>query len=255
MLRHWQYPSLFAGVSLVFPLRVEVPLDSLRKELAALENNLSFGPQMGPYHNGKWNRVGLVAPGGDPARTYPLEGETNQPTPILEALPCVQRLFAMFEGPVRAASISRMDPGAKVNWHRDVRQSADVEYARLHLPIITDEGAQMELAHHRVHLAAGQLWYGDFTFPHRVENAGAAARIHIMFDVPARPSLQRFFPDYYPRQLFRRNAARRAATWMFDRWQRNSPEGKEMERLRAARREALAGGEELDMAAARTAGG
>ena len=252
MLRHWQWPSLLAGLSLVFPLRVKVDHERIRTELEALEHDLAFGRQMGPYHNGKWNRVGLVAPSGDPSRTYPRPGETNEPTPILKALPTLQRIFALFEGPVRAASISRMEPGAKVTWHRDVRQSADVEYARLHLPIITNKGAKMALAHQTTHLHAGELWYGDFTFPHRVDNDSGEARIHIMFDVPARESLLAFFPERFRRETLRRKAARRLATGMFDRWQRSTPEGKEMERQRAARAAAMERGE-VDPLAARPA--
>ncbi len=244
MTRIWQWPSLVANLSLVFPLRVEIDHAAMRDELARLDEQLAFGPQSGPYHNGKWNRIGLVAPGGDPARTYPRPGERNQKTWLLEALPSVERIFDLFEGPVRAASISRMEPGAEVKWHRDVRQSADFEYVRLHLPIVTSPASTMVLAHHTKHLDAGKLWYGDFTFPHRVDNRSNAARLHIMFDVPSRPGLLDVFPDRFRRETLRRKAARRVATRMFDRWQASTPEGKRMEAQRAARAAALAHGRE-----------
>ena len=254
MLRHWQLPSFAAGLSLVFPLRVEFDLEAIRAELARLEDDLVFGPQMGPYHNGKWNRVGLVAPAGDPTRTYPRQGEKNEKTPVLKALPSLERIFDMFEGPVRAASISRMEPGAKVKWHRDVRQSADLEYARLHLPIVTDQHATMVLAHHAVNLAAGHLWYGDFTFPHCVHNRSGQARIHVMFDVPARESLLTFFPSRFGREKLRRKIARRVATRLFDDWQRGTAEGKRLEELRSARAAALERGEDFDPSSASTSG-
>jgi len=249
LLQHWQLPSFVADLSLVFPLAVQVDHEAMRAELAQLDDGLAFGPQMGPYHNGKWNRVGLVAPGGDPTRTYPHEGERNEKTPVLKALPSVERVFDMFEGPVRAASISRMEPGAKVNWHRDVRQSADLEYARLHLPIVTNRDSTMVLAHQKTHLTAGRLWYADFAFPHCVDNSSGEARIHIMFDVPARPDLLSFFPDRFRREKLRRRAARKLATGLFDRWQRSTPEGKRMEALRAARAAAMERGEDFDPSA------
>jgi len=245
MVRLWQLPTLVAGVSLVFPLKVKVDYKTIRAELDGLDDDLVFGPQLGPYHNGKWNRIGLVAPSGDPHRTYPRPDEQNQRTDVLKALPSIEKIFDLFEGPVRAASISRMEPGAVVKWHRDVRQSADLEYVRLHLPIVTSRESTMILAHQTTHLTAGHLWYGDFTFPHRVDNKSNEARIHVMFDVPARASLLAFFPDRFRRETLRRKAARRLATGMFDRWQRSTAEGKQMEAQRAARAAAIARGEEL----------
>jgi hypothetical protein len=253
MVRLWQLPSLAAGLSLVFPLRVEVELEAILAEFARLQGSLQFGPQSGPYHNGKWNRVGLVAPGGDHTRTYPHPGERNEPTELLKALPSVQRIFDLFEGPVRAASISRMEPGAKVKWHRDVRQSADLEYVRLHLPIITTPQSTMVLAHHTTHLTAGQLWYGDFNFPHRVDNDSKEARIHIMFDVPSKASLMGFFPDRFGRERTRRKVARRLATGVFDGWQKSTAGGQQMEAQRAARAAALERGEDPVPAAGRAA--
>jgi len=255
MLRLWQLPSLAAGLSLVFPLRVKIDHEVMRAELARLDDDLAFGPQRGPYHNGKWNRIGLVAPSGDPHRTYPQPDEQNQRTEVLKALPSVERVFDLFEGPVRAASISRMEPGAVVKWHRDVRQSADLEYVRLHLPIVTSRGSTMVLAHHTTHLTAGHLWYGDFTFPHRVNNKSNEARIHIMFDVPARASLHAFLPDRFRRETLRRKAARRLATGVFDRWQKSTAEGQRMEAQRAARAAAIARGEELSPTPPAVSGG
>jgi hypothetical protein len=61
-------------------------------EVDAVVKDAQFTPQSGPYHDGRWTRLGLVSPSGDPSRTYAREGEEKEKTPILKTMPQVERL-------------------------------------------------------------------------------------------------------------------------------------------------------------------
>lgn len=234
-MRPWQIPSLALGLALSFPIRRDFDAAAVAAEVDAVLGSGAFTPQSGPYHDGGWTRLGLVSPSGDPARTYAREGEAKAKTPILKAMPTVERLLDSFGGPIRSATLSLMAPGGVVRWHTDARQSLDLAYVRLHVPVHTDPAAVTTIGHRTLHMAPGRVWYGDFTFPHRVVNGSAKPRLHIMFDVPSTPDLARDFPEAYLRQARRRGLARRVATRAFNLGQRVSAEGREARAARARR--------------------
>lgn len=235
MVRPWQIPSLALGLALSFPLRRAFDADAVAAEVDAVLNDGAFTPQSGPYHDGGWTRLGLVSPSGDPARTYARDGEPKEKTPILKAMPTVERLLDSFGGPIRSATLSLMAPGGEVRWHTDARQSLDLAYVRLHVPVFTDPAAVTTIGHQTLHMAPGHVWYGDFTFPHKVVNGSAKPRLHIMFDVPSTPELAQAFPEAYLRQGRRRRLARRMAMRAFNLQQRLSAQGREARALRARR--------------------
>lgn len=240
----WQVPSAVLGLRLAFPLARSLDADRVAREAEAVLSDAAFSPQRGPYHDGSWTRLGLVSPSGDPHRTYGHPDEPKAKTPVLKAMPEVERTLDGFGGPIRSATLSRMAPGAQVRWHRDHRQSIDLAYVRLHIPVFTDAGAVTTIGHETVHMAPGTVWYGDFTFPHRVLNDSPNPRLHIMFDVPSRPELLALFPQAYVQQTRRRRLARKLVTRSFDVSERFSESGRKARAARAEREATRARGED-----------
>ena len=239
----WCWPSALAGLHLVERLAPEFDAEALRRELADVEQRHGPTAQTGPHHNGKWNRIGLVGPGGDPDRSYAAAGEQPQATPVLALMPTLRRWLDSMEGEVQRAIISRMEPGAYVRWHRDPEESADRSVMRLHLPVVTNDQCIMDIGHHRVRLGAGRLWYSDFTFPHRVFNNSRQPRVHIMIDVTASERTRQLLPPRYWQERGRRRLARKLAAEMFDASERLHQEGRYAAEFRRKRNAALARGE------------
>ena len=234
----WQVPSALARLELIGPIGAEVDADAARREAEDAIERWGTRGQQGPYHDGSWSRIGLLGPSGDPHRTFAEAGETREPTPVLEAMPTLRRFFETFEGSMRAAVLSRMAPGGTIAWHHDTQQSLDRDYVRLHLPLTSSPGAVTTIGHQSRHLQVGELWYGDFSFPHTVENDGPA-RLHVMFDVPVCESLRRRFPAALLRGRRRRRLARAASLRVFERLQRASAHGREVNAYKAERDRAI----------------
>ncbi|WP_205479199.1 aspartyl/asparaginyl beta-hydroxylase domain-containing protein [Sphingomonas arenae] len=239
----WCWPSAALRLHLVERLDVSFDLAALRRELGEVERQHGATIQTGPHHNGKWSRIGLVGPGGDPERSYAASGEEPRETPVLALMPTLRRWISNMDGQVHRAIISRMEPGAYVRWHRDPGESADRSVMRLHLPVLTSADCIMELAHHRVQLRPGILWYSDFTFPHRVFNSSNAPRVHIMIDLAATDRTRAVLPSRYWQERGRRRIARRLATAMFDASERLHEEGRYAADFRRKRQQSLARGE------------
>jgi quercetin dioxygenase-like cupin family protein len=71
---------------------------------------------------------------------------------------------------------------------------------------VTDPRVGFFLGGERVPLGEGECWYMDFNLPHRVENDGDAARVHLVVDCVVNEWVRSLFPSEWelpaPRALF-----------------------------------------------------
>ncbi|MFE1551714.1 aspartyl/asparaginyl beta-hydroxylase domain-containing protein [Streptomyces sp. NPDC058718] len=105
--------------------------------------------------------------------------------------------------------------------------------ARFHLPLVTDPGASLLLDGDLHHLEAGTVYLVNHGCVHAAENAGAADRIHLVWDMLlTAPATEVMFgtgpaPEGFTRALVRavRPEGRRTVT----RWERIAPRVSEVE--------------------------
>jgi hypothetical protein len=150
-----------------------------------------------------WAVVSLHSPNGDPSRTDPgLPGEDYAPTPVLEAMPSIQRLLASMPCEVMAARLLRLLPGASEAAHVDRWFGFDYGKVRLHVPIVTSAGALMWILDEPVHWTTNALWYADFAQTHAISNDGSITRVHLVVDCPLSDGLLSLFPpSHRPREV------------------------------------------------------
>jgi hypothetical protein len=237
----WQWPTAFGGLSVTQQISSGYDAARVSAELAETERAFRLVRQDGPHHNGGWNRMGLVSPDGDPEQSYLKRGQKPGKTPVLRAMPYLESIIDELGVPVMSASVSVMLPGARVRWHRDPAYSVDRAFVRLHLPIVTHSSATLEIGHELTRWAAGILYYGDFTFPHRVAHDGPVPRIHIMIDLQAE-SARRLFNTEYLAAAGKRHWARRISARVFDFSERLHPAGRYAIRYRQRRQQMISNG-------------
>jgi hypothetical protein len=231
----WQWLTAASGQRLTLRMPHRVDVARLQADFEAVRRDFRPNTQDGPHHNGKWKRLGLISPDGDPFQAYLRAGQTHRPTPVLDHMPYVRELIGEMGFPVRSAFISVMDPGARVRWHRDLSHSIDLKTVRLHLPIVTHETSIIRLGHETGHWRAGEMWYGDFSFPHSVRNDWDQPRVHIIFDVHATDEVRAAFPADYIAAAPTRKVVRKAVAKMFDFSEHFHAEGRKSNRMRAER--------------------
>lgn len=121
---------------------------------------------------------------------------TDEPwvdSPYLEQSPYFQEVLAHFECPMEAVRIMRLRPGSVIKTHTDPETAFEDGYARIHVPIQTNEDLYFYLNDERVIMNPGECWYCRFADPHRVENHGQTDRIHIVIDALVNDWLRDFF--------------------------------------------------------------
>ncbi len=102
-------------------------------------------------------------------------------TPHLLACPYVQQVLESFNVVWSRSRLMRLAPGATVPEH------ADISYhwfnrVRIHIPLITNPDVSFYCGEEVVQMAAGEVWMFDNWRRHRVENASATQRIHLVAD-------------------------------------------------------------------------
>jgi hypothetical protein len=149
------------------------------------------------YHDGGWRALALVSlEGGTDAKSLRWAGEraSYKKTPILRECPYFDQIVDDFKCPVQRVRLLRLEPGAKIHEHVDLGDGWAMKKVRVHIPIVTHEDVHFYVDGKRVMMREGELWYCDFTRPHRVHNQSDIGRVHMVLDLSVDEWLRDFFP-------------------------------------------------------------
>ncbi|BCJ55983.1 hypothetical protein Asp14428_74580 [Actinoplanes sp. NBRC 14428] len=143
-----------------------------------------------------WRCLAVRSPGGDKTRTDAggPGGAEYAPTEWLEHMPYVRELLDAIPGPLYAARFMDLGPGVIGYPHTDPKFAPDWGMARLHLPVITQQEATLELDGVIHRWQPGEFWFGDFSRKHQIQNVGTEHRVHLVVDVLVTRELAGLFP-------------------------------------------------------------
>lgn len=214
----WQIYTRLAGLQLTARLKGEYPVDTLRAELDAVLAEFAPKQQFGQYHAGGWSGVALHAVDGNPAEDQDYPDAVYAKTPALQLAPTMEEIIDSFPCSKRRVRLLQLEPGRKVFWHRDFWHSVDSTQLRLHVPIVTNDKVGFQISHQDCRWQAGEIWYGDFTFPHRLQNGGDEGRIHLVIDLKVNDEVLGLLPDVLMQQRDTRMRARTRCNSMMTTW-------------------------------------
>jgi aspartyl/asparaginyl beta-hydroxylase len=215
----WQVVSRSMGTNLSCRLRGGnwIDADQIVAETKKVITEIGLDRHFGEYHDGGWSSIGLISHEGNPHELRRLPGKYVK-TPALTLAPYLESIIDNFQCDKERVRIMALQPGKNIHWHYDPTESIDAgDNARLHIPIITNPGVQLQICHEDLIWRPGELWYGDFSFPHRLRNKGRAERIHLVLDLKVSDYVTSLFPPSFLEQKERRSGARRWCQNTFDR--------------------------------------
>lgn len=215
----WQLATRLKRVALTARLAPRYPVDVLQAELAAVLAHYQPREQFGYYHRGGWSGVALRAVDGDPFADAHVPGGVFSKTPALQHAPCMEEIIGSFPCEVRRVRLLRLAPGQAVYWHTDKFCSVDARILRLHIPLVTNERVAFQVSHEDCSWQPGELWYADFSFPHRLRNDGVHGRVHLVLDLVANDATRAMLPDAMLAQRELRTVARERCNTLMWRWE------------------------------------
>jgi hypothetical protein len=179
-----------------YPDQLQLPISFdprlLLEDLAALEG-APWTPHFVPRNYvGDWSAIPLRAPKG---AEHPILMIASNPdvecvdAPALRHTPYFRAVLSSFECELHNVRLMRLDPGSSILEHRDPGLCAEDGSVRIHIPIVTNPETHFYVNDNRVEMAPGEVWYLRLSDPHRANNFGNTARIHMVIDMDVNPWL------------------------------------------------------------------
>ena len=138
-------------------------------------------------YDGDWSVLPLRAPA---TATHPVMMIYSDPTcteftetPFLHCSPYFRNVLKTLKCPLLAVRLMKLSPGSRIREHVDLDLAAESGFARLHIPVLTNDKVNFMLNGTRVVLNEGECWYLRLSDPHSVENNGSSNRVHLVIDV------------------------------------------------------------------------
>ena len=122
--------------------------------------------------------VALISSGGGDNDSF--DGE-KKPTPHLAKCPYVRQTMASFGEVLSRSRLMRLDAGCEVGLHVDFNYHW-FSRVRIHIPVVTNPAVSFHCGPETLHMAAGECWLFDSWRRHKVVNASAETRIHLVID-------------------------------------------------------------------------
>ena len=134
-------------------------------------------------YEGEWSSVALRARGGRTSDIVPMGGvEEYEDTPLATRCPHLKAAMDAFKLPKKSVRLLRLHAGSKVREHRDPDLGLDGGELRIHVPVATSDDVEFVVASRKLVMREGEVWYIDFSQPHRIDNRGTSDRIHLVID-------------------------------------------------------------------------
>lgn len=208
MKKSWERVTQILDFKLCAQLNIQFDAERLA---ADAHNILERFPPMDhlgqEIREGHWGCVGLITSGGKLEATRLVPGQPLKETEalahapyirsILDDLPCEKSLIRLI---VRA-------PGNISPWHQEFDRCLRHGFARCHIPVRNHPDFRVQISDKKYYFKPGEMWCGDFAFPHRAENLTPLPRIHLVGDFVVNEAFGKLFPDGFLRDYGQKKKA------------------------------------------------
>jgi len=169
-----------AGLKLPFLFDIA----SLRRDLALVQVD-----EWSPHYNerdfgGEWRGAALRSASGSPLDLFagPAGPGSFLDTPLLGRCAYFREVLAHFGCPLKSVRLLSLAPGSFIREHSDNALGFEDGEVRIHIPVETNPGVEFYVCGERLLLEEGGCYYVNVNLPHRVNNRGNAARVHLVID-------------------------------------------------------------------------
>jgi hypothetical protein len=192
------------GLETALRLSQSFDVERLQQDLDAIKHiSMAAHPDV-EYHNGSWSGIALVNAEGKLDLSYqPDESRSKakyQKTEILNHCPYLNEIIDSFPCQKNRVRLLSLERRGIILEHVDEGVSVDGHLIRFHIPIVTHSQVFFFLGMERCLWQPGELWYGDFSFPHHIKNLSPITRVHMVIDFPVNNESLKLLPSEYVKQ-------------------------------------------------------
>jgi mannose-6-phosphate isomerase-like protein (cupin superfamily) len=131
---------------------------------------------------GIWEVSSLTSIDGDTKNIVAIENQEYIATPLLNKTKYIQSVIDTFKTKVEAVRFMKLGSYSNIKEHCDKGSCFEDGYARLHIPITSNEDVEFVLSGEKYKMELGHCYYIDANNPHAVNNDGDSDRVHLLLD-------------------------------------------------------------------------
>tara|TARA_A100001388_G_scaffold267573_1_gene241861 strand:- start:168 stop:914 length:747 start_codon:yes stop_codon:yes gene_type:complete len=211
MLWPWQIISKLFSLNFIYKIDFDFDHQKILNEYNEAENKLSKGYyNQSIEHDGGWDVIGLYSVSGHSSDVGGFKNPDviTKPTEIIKYFPytdkVIKGLLKKYNCKPRRIRFSKLKPKKIIRWHRDWDECIEYNNSRLHIPLIVNDKCKGYLCHQSYRWYPGGIFYGDYSFPHRVVNNGQTVRLHLVIDLKDPKNLFKDSNKFYQEEIKRK---------------------------------------------------
>ncbi len=174
-------------------LSISFDVEKLLEDLFKVESDWVSHFNTSNYE-GEWS--GLPLRGADDANHSLVSAGENASysnTPLMSEMGYIPSILDQFQCEKTLVRLLKLTPGSRISEHTDPDLSFWNKFARIHIPILTNDQVQFTLDGEALKMKPGECWFGEFCKPHSVANNGHSNRIHLVVDLEVNEWLHELF--------------------------------------------------------------
>ncbi len=144
-------------------------------------------------YEGSWTVSSLSSTTGDMKQIVAAENQEYFDTPLFHKTDYIKEVINTFKTKIEAVRFMRLGAGSVIKEHCDHGSCFEEGYARLHIPITTNDNVTFILNGEPHTMKAGCCYYIDAHNPHSVVNEGTCDRVHLLIDCHVNAWLKAIF--------------------------------------------------------------
>ncbi len=149
-------------------------------------------PNINAY-NGSWSVSSLTAINGDTKQIIAIENQDYYDTPLMKKTKYIKSILDTFKTKIEAVRFMNLGANSIIKEHCDNGSCFEDGYARLHIPISTNDDVAFILNSQNYKMEVGKCYYIDAHNPHSVINKGKNDRVHLLIDCHVNDYLKEIF--------------------------------------------------------------
>jgi len=144
-------------------------------------------------YDGEWLITSLTSTTGETRNIVANENQEYKDTPLLQKTKYIKSVIDTFKTKVEAVRFMNLKANSIIKPHCDKGSSFEEGYARLHIPITSNDEVKFILSGVDYKMELGKCYYIDAHNTHSVINRGTSHRVHLLIDCHVNDWLKEIF--------------------------------------------------------------
>lgn len=149
-------------------------------------------PNISAY-KGSWLVSSLYSTDGNTKNIVAIENQKYFETPLMKKTEYIKEILEVFNTKIEAVRFMKLKSHSIIKEHCDKGSCFEDGYARIHIPITSNDKVEFILNGEKYKMDLGKCYYIDANNSHSVVNKGDTDRVHLLIDCHVNGWLKKIF--------------------------------------------------------------